>query len=212
MTRHKPLLPKALPTAHDLPKGWWWADLGKALEQRKQFILVEDEERYQRVTVQLHGRGILPRDHVLGKAIKTKKQQVVAAHDFLVAEIDAKMGGFGIVPASLAGGIVSSHYFTFAINTDLLLPAFLEVFIRTGFLTRAILVHVRGSLNYAAIRPRHVLGIQFPFAEPTTQETLIAQIKQVDLARAALNEQLGILDAMPAAFIRAALGGAVPNP
>lgn len=212
MTTQKPPSPQAHHKAHNLPTGWWWDDLGKALEQRKQFILVEDEKHYQRVTVQLHGRGILPRDRVLGKAIKTKRQQVVAAEDFLVAEIDAKMGGFGIVPPSLAGGIVSSHYFTFAINTDVLLPAFLEVFIRTGFLTRAILVHVRGSLNYAAIRPRHVLGIEFPFADTATQQRLIAQVKQVDLARAALNQQLEVLDAMPACLIRAALGGAMPQP
>ncbi|MGH3851077.1 MAG: hypothetical protein ACRDRT_15525, partial [Pseudonocardiaceae bacterium] len=62
------------------------------------------------------------RDIVPGTAIKTKKQQVVRAGEVLVAEIDAKVGGFGVIPGELDGAIVSSHYFTFEIVTDVVDP------------------------------------------------------------------------------------------
>ena len=54
----------------------------------------------------------------MGAEIKTKRQQRVQAGDLLVAEIDAKVGGFGIVPAGLAGAIVSSHYFLYEVDTE----------------------------------------------------------------------------------------------
>jgi type I restriction enzyme S subunit len=48
-----------------------------------------------------------------------------------VAEIDAKVGGFGIVPETLDGAIVSSHYFLFGLDESKLDRRFLDYFIRT---------------------------------------------------------------------------------
>jgi type I restriction enzyme, S subunit len=79
------------------------------LRHRKEFIRISDIERYQRAKVQLHGRGIVRRDEVVGSEIKTKAQQLARASELLVAEIDAKVGGFGLVPPDLDGAIVSSH-------------------------------------------------------------------------------------------------------
>ena len=108
------------------------------MRQRKVFVTIDDDRTYRRVTVQLHGRGIVERDVVSGGLIKIKSQQVIRADDFLVAEIDAKVGGFGIVPANLDGAIVSSHYFTFEIDAATLLPRFLAILVRVGMVTREI--------------------------------------------------------------------------
>jgi type I restriction enzyme S subunit len=79
------------------------------LNLRRGFIRVEDDKTYQRVTVQLHGKGVIPRDKVAGKSIKTKKQQITKAYDLIVAEIDAKVGGFGIIPTELKNAVVSNR-------------------------------------------------------------------------------------------------------
>ncbi|HPQ71355.1 MAG TPA: hypothetical protein PKW95_19665 [bacterium] len=188
-----------------VPNGWNWAFLSKALTHRKEFITISDEKEYQRVTVQLHGRGIVARDTVKGYEIKTKQQKVIQPNDFLVAEIDAKMGGFGIVPPSLAGAIVSSHYFTFEINSALLLPKFIDAFIKVGFVTKSIENSVRGSLNYAAIRPAHILRMQFPYAPRPDQERLIEQMEIAEKAINAAQNQLEALQSLPGAIIRAAI-------
>lgn len=190
-----------------LPLGWYWGKLGDALVQRKAYVEIDNGQSYKRVTVQLHGRGVILRDVIQGSNITTKKQYVLHTDDFLVAEIDAKVGGFGIVPAEANEAIVSSHYFIFEVNSELLLLPFLESFIRTGYITKGVSQFVRGSLNYAAIRPHHVLGIDFPFAPKKAQEELIHQMRMIDKAKAAIESQLEAVNALPLALLRHALNG-----
>src|SRR5712691_3784404 len=99
-----------------MSKQWPKVRLGEVLRYRKEFITIDDLPTYKRPRVQLHVQGIVLRDQVRGAFIKTKTQQVCRTGEFLVAEIDAKVGGFGIVPDSLDGSIVSSHYFLFVID------------------------------------------------------------------------------------------------
>src|SRR5437868_4265750 len=129
--------------------------LARVLELRRDSFTIDDEAEYRRVTVQLHARGIVPRDHVVGSDLKTKRQQPCRAGDFLVAEIDAKVGGFGIVPPTLEGAVVSSHYFLFGIDESQLSRDFLGYFIRTPQFRSQVLAN--GSTNYASIRPADVL-------------------------------------------------------
>jgi type I restriction enzyme S subunit len=127
--------------------------------------------------VQLHAQGIVLRDEVVGADIKTKKQQVCRAGEFLVAEIDAKVGGFGIVPESLDGAIVSSHYFLFSIDESHLVRGFLDYYVRTPAFREQ--VGARGSTNYAAIRASHVLGYTIPLPPLAEQRRIVAKIDEL---------------------------------
>src|SRR2546426_10414258 len=137
---------------------WPRVRLGEVLRHRKEFVAIDALTTYRRPRVQLHAQGIVLRDEVPGALIKTKTQQVCRAGEFLVAEIDAKVGGFGIVPESLEGSIVSSHYFLFVIGESKLDRRFLDFFIRTPAFREQ--VAAQGSTNYAAIRPSYVLGYE----------------------------------------------------
>jgi type I restriction enzyme S subunit len=123
----------------------------------------------------LHAQGIVLRDEVPGALIKTKKQQVCRTGEFLVAEIDAKVGGFGILPPSLDGSIVSSHYFLFVIDESKLDRRFLDFFTRT--LAFREQVAAQGSTNYAAIRPGHVLDYEIPLPSLAEQQRIVARIE-----------------------------------
>ena len=147
------------------------------LRHRKEFITIDDLTNYRRPRVQLHVQGIVLRDEVPGALIKTKTQQVCRAGEFLVAEIDAKVGGFGIVPESLDGSIVSSHYFLFDIDESKLDRRFLESFIRTPTFREQ--VAAQGSTNYAAIRPSHVLGYKIPLPPLAEQRRVVARIEEL---------------------------------
>lgn len=145
--------------------------LSEVIVQRKGFITIDNNEFYKRCRVQIQGKGVVLRDKIIGKEIKTKKQQLCKTDDFLVAEIDAKVGGFGIVPQDLEDAIVSSHYFLFEINKDLLLPDFLALVVQQeGFLKQ---VKSTGSTNYAAIRPHHVLNYKIPLPSIREQEKFV---------------------------------------
>lgn len=156
---------------------WRMVPLGAVIRHRKEFVQIDDLQQYKRCRVQLHAQGIVLRDIVTGAEIKTKAQQVCRAGEFLVAEIDAKVGGFGIVPGDLDGAIVSSHYFLFVIDSARLDPGFLDYYIRTPAFREQ--VGARGSTNYAAIRPAHVLAYQMPLPPLTEQRRIVAKIDQL---------------------------------
>jgi len=158
-------------------KNWLNVPLSEAIKQRKEFIQIDDLSTFKRCRVQLHAQGIVLRDSVLGSEIKTKKQQICHANEFLVAEIDAKVGGFGIVPESLEGAIVSSHYFLFTLNERSLDRRFLDYFIRTRYFRNQVMA--QGSTNYAAIRPEDVLGYEISLPALDDQRRIVARIEEL---------------------------------
>lgn len=171
---------------------WRNVALGEVLKHRKEFILLDDTEHYKRCRVQLHAKGVVLRDTVPGSDIKTKRQQVCHAGEFLVAEIDAKMGGFGIVPESLEGAVVSSHYFLFEIDGTKLDRSFLDYFIRTtGFRNQ---VEAQGSTNYAAIRPASVLGYQIPLPPLAEQQAIVTRLAALADKVRQVNERLDAIE------------------
>lgn len=154
---------------------WPLVPLGDVLSQRKEFIQIDDALRYKRCRVQLHAQGIVLRDEVSGIEIKTRSQQVCREDEFLVAEIDAKVGGFGIVPATLDGAIVSSHYFLFRVNPSLLDVRYLRYYVKTAAFRDQ--VTAQGSTNYAAIRPSDVLSYTMPLPPIKDQRRIVQRIE-----------------------------------
>lgn len=179
--------------------------MGTFLSHRKEFFVIDDETKYQRVTVQLHGRGIVPRDEVEGSRLKTKKQQATKGGDLLVAEIDAKVGGAGIVPSELEGAIVSSHYFLYEIDETRCDPKYLEFYVRSGAVEAQFQEFVRGSTNYASVRAHHTLELQVPLPSLDQQRRIVARIDEL----AALVEEAQELRAKARAEATALLSSAM---
>jgi type I restriction enzyme, S subunit len=157
---------------------WPTVPLGSVLAHRKEFIQIDDSLVYKRCRVQLHAQGVVLRDEVPGMEIKTKAQQLCQSGDFLVAEIDAKVGGYGLVPASLEGAIVSSHYFLFSVDTTLLDLQFLRFYTKTANFQDQ--VTAQGSTNYAAIRPAHVLSYTISLPPISEQRRIAERLEAVE--------------------------------
>jgi type I restriction enzyme S subunit len=149
------------------------------LKHRQEFFVIDDTERYMRVTARLHGQGVVLRDQVYGSQLRTKKQQATGAGDLLVAEIDAKVGGVGIIPPELTGAIVSSHYFLYEIDETVCCPKYLEYYIRSGAVEEQFQEFVQGSTNYASIRPHHTLELQIPLPPLDEQRRIVARIGEL---------------------------------
>jgi type I restriction enzyme, S subunit len=179
------------------------AKFAEFLKHRKEFIKIDDTKSYKRARVQIHWKGIVVRDEVEGAVIKTKEQQVARVGELLVAEIDAKVGGIGIVPADVDGAVVSSHYFLFHIDEAKCSPVWLDWFIRSGALEDQITA--RGSTNYAAIRPRHVLESELPLPPLEEQHRIVSRIEElaanVEEARRLQKEVTAEMDSLCRALI-----------
>lgn len=151
--------------------------LGEVIRHRKEFVEIKPDESYARCRVQTAARGIVLRDNIAGAEIKTKRQQVCRAGEFLVAEIDAKVGGYGIVPDSLEGAIVSSHYFLYELDEKRILRNYLSWYSKTEHFFDQ--VRARGSTNYAAIRPSNVLDYQISLPPLDEQRQIVARLDRI---------------------------------
>ncbi len=148
------------------------------MTENKETITINDEVEYARITVQLHGRGVVIRDRVLGKKIKTKEQKLTKANQFIVAEIDAKLGGFGVILKEFENSIVSSHYFLFDLDASKILPEYFDFVIRFGPYADMISPFVKGTTNYAAIRPQHILQLKIPLPPCEKQKEIVESIRE----------------------------------
>ena len=149
-------------------------------------IKIDDSKEYSRITVKLHGLGVVFRDTRIGKKIKTKRQKVVKAGQFIVAELDAKFGAFGIIPKDLEGAIVSSHYWLFDLDTNRILPEYFDYVIRNGPYESLIRPNVKGTTNYAAPRPKHILALELPLPPMAEQrETVRRLVEQIEMKQKA---------------------------
>ncbi|MCW3984875.1 MAG: N-6 DNA methylase [Candidatus Bathyarchaeota archaeon] len=143
------------------------------MTEDKKYVLIDNTQKYQRVRVQWYGKGVVKRDKILGRKLKTKKQKIAKTGQFIVAEIDAKNGSFGIIPKELDGAIVSSHYFLFDLGKTRVLPQYFDYLIRYGPYEELIQPKVKGTTNYAAIRPRDVLDLEIPLPSIEAQKSIV---------------------------------------
>ena len=144
--------------------------------ESKHTITINDKKEYKRLTVKLYGQGVVPRDIIRGSKIKTKEQKITKTNQFIVAELDAKFGAFGVVSKELENFIVSSHYFLFDLDTSKILPEYFDYVIRHGPYTEMIQPHVKGTTNYAAIRPKHILQLKIPIPTISEQKRILKKI------------------------------------
>ena len=148
------------------------------MKENKNTIMIDDKKEYQRITVKLYGQGVVSRDIIYGKKIKTKEQKLTKTNQFIVAEIDAKLGAFGVIPNGLSNSIVSSHYFLFDLDTDKILSEYFDYIIRCGPYTEMIQPYVKGTTNYASIRPKHILKLQIPLPTIIQQKKILETINK----------------------------------
>jgi len=189
---------------------WPEVTLGEVLRHRKEFIEIDDLQRYRRPRVQLHAQGVVLRDEVEGAAIKTKKQQVCRVNELLIAEIDAKVGGYGLVPSELNGAIVSSHYFLFAVDEAKLDPRYLGWYVKTPAFGDQ--VDAQGSTNYAAIRPQHVLDYTMPLPPIEEQRRVVEKLNRLAKQSARLGSLRQHVEGAADALLRARLNGLFGDP
>lgn len=105
--------------------------IGSFLTRRKDPIEIQDGVVYKRVTISAKDCIISIRDEKDGKDINTKKQFVIHKGQFILSKIDARNGAFGVVPEKLDGGIITSNFWTYDVNYQMVNPLFLALVTKT---------------------------------------------------------------------------------
>ena len=183
--------------------------LREFISHRNEFIEIDDFTSYKLCRVQTKARGVVLREEKDGSEIKTKKQQVCKKGNLIFAEMDARFGGYGIIPQDLDEAIVSSHYFLYEIQDDSVDTRYLEYCLaQPWFLSQ---IQAKGSTNYAAIRPHHVLDYEIPLPTIQQQKQIVDLLEKLNTIRIIHTESVKDLPQVMPALLDKAVKGELSN-
>ncbi|QDT82454.1 restriction endonuclease subunit S [Gimesia chilikensis] len=100
-------------------EGWQENRIGKIVSETKRPIVLEDDQRYELVTVKRRNGGVVSRGYLYGREILVKNYSQLAEGDFLISKRQVVHGATGIVPATLDKAIVSNEYLVAVGNSDI---------------------------------------------------------------------------------------------
>lgn len=105
---------------------WEEKPIGKVLTETKRSIVLEDNQRYELVTVRRRNGGVVSRGYLLGRDILVKNYSQLESGDFIISKRQVVHGATGIVPEKLNKAIVSNEYLV-AVGNDKLSTEFLTI-------------------------------------------------------------------------------------
>lgn len=105
---------------------WEEKPIGKVLTETKRSIVLEDNQRYELVTVRRRNGGVVSRGYLFGRDILVKNYSQLESGDFIISKRQVVHGATGIVPEKLNKAIVSNEYLV-AVGNDKLSTEFLTI-------------------------------------------------------------------------------------
>ena len=201
-------------TQMPLPEGWRWASLGDVCEKQvKSYDPGKHPDkpfRYIDITsVDNQAKRITTARTLLGKEAPSRARQVIQAGDVLVSTTRPNLNAVAFVPDELDGELCSTGFCVLRAGTDII-PSFLFAFIQSSEFVASLSELVKGAL-YPAVTDGQVRNQIIPLP-PIVEQMHIAhilteQMAAVDRARAAAEEQLLGINALPAALLKQAFSG-----
>lgn len=172
-------------------------ELSELLQRSNNKIELKDEETYSQVTVRLWGKGIEERNKVLGAEIGTKTRQVVEENQFILSKIDARSGAYGIIPPELTGAVVSSDFPVYDINTERVVPEYVDWISKTLFFMEQCKSASSGTTNRIRLKEDRFLKIKIPVPKNLEgQQEIINQMKSCQKLGLELEETQSIKETL----------------
>ena len=98
---------------------WEQRKVGEILQTAFRAVDLEDDKKYQLVTVKRRNEGIVERARMAGRDILVKSYQEILAGDFVISKRQLVHGGNGLVPPHLSRSIVSNEYLVIEESKDI---------------------------------------------------------------------------------------------
>ena len=155
--------------------------LSDVLTQSLNWIQIEDDTQYTRITVRLFNKGIVLRDQVYGREIGTKKQIQVNTGQLIVSKIDGKSGAMAFIPQEFDGAIVTQDFPVFDVNTNKVLPEYLELLLSNPDMLEQIKATASGSTGRKRLSVSKFLNTRLPLPTIENQRRYVNKI--IDLRR-----------------------------
>ena len=140
-------------------------EINKLLVRNNEYVIIEDEKLYKRVTVKINANGVVLRDEEYGKNIGTKRQ--------FIAKEGQMNGAFGLIPSELDGAIVTNDFPLFDINHHLVNKNYLILLAKTNLFVDFAKSCSRGTTNRQRMDMDKFLTLEIPLPSISEQEAII---------------------------------------
>lgn len=155
---------------------WPRVQLDRVLRRSLRPIEVEPTGEYRQLTVRLHHKGVVLRRVCNGSSIGLPRQFQAQFGQLVLSRIDARNGAIGIVPLDLDGAIVSSDFWLFDINEDLVDPRYVDVYTGTETFVDQCKLASEGTTNRVRLQPDRFLEITMPYPPIDEQLRIVATV------------------------------------
>ena len=148
-------------------------EINKLLVRNNEYVIIEDEKLYKRVTVKINANGVVLRDEEYGKNIGTKRQFIAKEGQMIVSKIDARNGAFGLISSELDGAIVTNDFPLFDINHHLVNKNYLILLAKTNLFVDFAKSCSSGTTNRQRMDMDKFLTLEIPLPSISEQEAII---------------------------------------
>ncbi len=159
---------------------WPRVPLGEVLTQREPDVEVAPDQQYSFAGVYCFGRGAFVGQTKVGREFAYPRLTRLRAGDFVYPKLMAWEGAYALVPRECDGLVVSTEYPVFAINTNRLIPTFLEsYFKRASVWPEFGGVSTGTNVRRRRLNPVDFLSYRFPLPPLAEQGRIVARVEAV---------------------------------
>ena len=175
--------------------------LGDIMVLSSNTIEVKPDKDYTRLTVRLFNKGITVRDVERGAKIGTKRQTQVRAGEFIISKIDGKSAAFGLVDKELDGAIVTPDFMVYDIDTQRVMPEYLEMVLRNEQILNQFRSSSSGTTGRRRLSQRLFEATKIALPSLNEQHKLMADIVNIREKQQELEKQLKTSESLFNQFI-----------
>lgn len=148
-------------------------EIGNLLKRIKIKESIDDSKEYKRIKIKTNAEGVEIRDIITGNNIGTKEQYIVSEGQLVLSKIDARNGAFGIVPTVADKAIITSNFWAYDINLELINPKYLVLILSSENFVKNWYVCSNGSGNRLYLQEKLFLKTKIPLPSLKIQEQII---------------------------------------
>lgn len=190
---------------------WRKIRIGDFLHRVRIPVDIEDDQQYNLVTIRMHHKGVALRASKPGREIGTKRMYKVQPGHFILSGIDARHGAFGIVPAELAGAVVTNDFWYFEVDEEQVDKALFLYLTSTSFFDDLCRIASDGTTNRVRLQADKFFNYEINLPPVQEQRELVSRLQllnaQVALVQEETEHQMLQLTLLRQALLREAMQG-----
>lgn len=171
--------------------------LGDLIELYEDKVKIQPTESYPQVGVRGFGGGLFPKAAVSGAETTYKVFNRLYEDAIVLSQVKGWEGAIAICPMALSDMYVSPEYRTFRCKPNIASPRYMQEVVRSQWFWKYLQDATRGvGARRERVRPEKFLAIELHMPSFSKQETIVATLKALEIARQLRTEAHPCIEAL----------------